>query len=160
MAAVNLPSQAPQPGNFALDPAFPNLTFSAGIFVSGVPGESRLVVVEQGGRVYAFMPTANVANGERSLVLDLSARVLFGGEEGLLGLAFDPDFVQNRYIYVHYSRNAPSPIGHRAVHLGGRERRGQSRVGEDHSGSRPTRIESQRRHARVRPRWLSVHCLG
>jgi uncharacterized repeat protein (TIGR03806 family) len=102
--AVNLPNQAPQPGSFSLVEAFPNLSFTAAIYIAGVPGDGRLVVAEQGGRVYAFVPSATVANGQRRLVLDLSGQVLFVGDErGLLGLTFDPDFVTNRYLYVHYS---------------------------------------------------------
>ncbi len=105
VAAVNLPTQAPQPGTFSLDVAFPNLSFSAAIYVSGVPGDARLVVMEQGGRLWAFAPSAIATNAQRRLVLDLSGQVQFSGEQGLLGLAFDPDFATNRFIYVHYSRS-------------------------------------------------------
>lgn len=106
-ATVNLPTQAPQAGVFALENAFPNLAFAAPIFIAGVPGESRLVVVEQGGRVYAFTPSPGVTNSQRRLILNVSTLVQFGGEEGLLGLAFDPAFASNRYLYVHYSRSGP-----------------------------------------------------
>ena len=63
------------------------------------------MVVEQGGRIKAFDNDRNALASR--LVLDLSARVLFAGEQGLLGLAFDPDFPQNRLIYVHYSMDGP-----------------------------------------------------
>src|SRR5690606_29491875 len=34
--------------------------------------------------------------------LDLTDRVYYGGEMGLLGLAFDPDYASNGYLYVDY----------------------------------------------------------
>lgn len=107
VATVNLPTQAPQAGVFALENAFPNLSFAAPIFIAGVPGGSQLAVVEQGGRVYAFTPAPGVTMGQRRLILNVSTLVQFGGEEGLLGLAFDPDFTTNRFFYVHYSRSGP-----------------------------------------------------
>ena len=36
--------------------------------------------------------------------VDLSDRIDAGGERGLLGLAFHPDFATNRRLFVHYSR--------------------------------------------------------
>jgi glucose/arabinose dehydrogenase len=37
--------------------------------------------------------------------LNITNRVLSGGERGLLGLAFDPDFSNNRRFYVNYTRS-------------------------------------------------------
>jgi glucose/arabinose dehydrogenase len=49
-----------------------------------------------------------VITGDGSLLeepfVDLSNRVLFGNERGLLGLAFHPDFAANGRLFVHYSR--------------------------------------------------------
>ena len=46
--------------------------------------------------------------GNGSLVpapfLDITAKVGLGGEKGLLGLAFHPQFPQNHLFYVHYDR--------------------------------------------------------
>jgi glucose/arabinose dehydrogenase len=39
---------------------------------------------------------------------DLSAQTDGGGERGMLGVALDPDFVNNRYVYVYYTANAPA----------------------------------------------------
>jgi hypothetical protein len=36
--------------------------------------------------------------------MDIDARVLSGGERGLLGLAFHPDFKNNHYFFVYYNR--------------------------------------------------------
>lgn len=39
--------------------------------------------------------------------LDITDRVVSGGERGLLGLTFDPNYAQNRWFYVHYTANTP-----------------------------------------------------
>ena len=51
-------------------------------------GSGRLYVVLQEGRIVRFDPTSTVA--EPTLFLDIRDRVSPGGEQGLLGLAFDP----------------------------------------------------------------------
>jgi glucose/arabinose dehydrogenase len=63
-------------------------------------GSPRLFVLEQTGRVRIV---------ERNLLspspfLDIRDRVLSGGERGLLGLAFHPDFRRNGRLYVNYTR--------------------------------------------------------
>jgi glucose/arabinose dehydrogenase len=62
-------------------------------------GSGRLFVVEQGGRV------RTLADGPAGTpFLDVHTRVLSGGERGLLGLAFHPDFETNGKLYVNYTR--------------------------------------------------------
>lgn len=62
-------------------------------------GDSRLFVVEQRGRII-------IVNSDGSLqakpFLDITDRVVYGGERGLLGLAFHPDYQTNGYFYVNY----------------------------------------------------------
>ena len=76
---------------------------------TGIGGDSSLFVVEQGGLIRM------IDNGqiEATPVLDLSDRVLFNGEQGLLGLVFDPDFQTNKYFYVNYIE--PTNSGRRTV---------------------------------------------
>lgn len=65
------------------------------------PGDnSRWFVGELAGRVKRF---PNQANPAATTALDISARVVSGGELGLLGMAFDPDFATNGYLYVSYT---------------------------------------------------------
>ena len=69
----------------------------------------RLYVVEQGGRIYRFSkPRPGL---EASLWLDLNSipgnDFQSGGEQGLLGLAFDPAFADNGYFYLNYSAKSP-----------------------------------------------------
>ena len=66
---------------------------------------SRLFLVLQSGRILVFANDPEV----RSAVtfLDLGDTVHRGLEEGLLGLAFDPQFSDNGYFYVYYSVLSP-----------------------------------------------------
>jgi uncharacterized repeat protein (TIGR03806 family) len=66
------------------------------------PGDSsRWFVVEQGGRVMTFANQTNVSSA--SVFADLQGRVESGGEEGLLGIAFHPDFPTNPRVYLSYT---------------------------------------------------------
>ncbi len=76
--------------------------FDQPVYVSGAPGFPKLLfVVEQPGRI-------EVLSGGRSrgTFLDLRSRVGYGGEQGLLSLAFPPDYPQSRRFYVYYPDNA------------------------------------------------------
>jgi glucose/arabinose dehydrogenase len=87
--------------------AFPNLTFSQPVaIVRSEDGTNRLFVVEQQGTIRVFENSPNIA--ATSLFLDLRDRVLFGGEQGLLGLAFHPNFAQNGFFYVDYVAANPT----------------------------------------------------
>lgn len=63
-------------------------------------GSNRLFVVEQPGRILVLRPGAPTP----TVFLDITARVLSGGERGLLGLAFHPDYASNRRFFVNYTR--------------------------------------------------------
>lgn len=69
--------------------------------VNAGDGSGRLFVVTRPGiiRVYAdgqLLPTP---------FLDISAKLISGGEQGLLGLAFHPDYASNGFFFVDYTRN-------------------------------------------------------
>ena len=87
--------------------AFPNLTFSSALNLQNAgDGTNRLFVVEQSGIIKVFQNQSNVSTTKT--FLNISDRVTAGGETGLLGLAFHPDFENNGYFYVNYT--APSPL--------------------------------------------------
>ncbi|GIU94665.1 MAG: glucose dehydrogenase [Gaiellaceae bacterium] len=68
--------------------------------LAATPSEPRrLYVVEQRGTVRI------VQNGRLrpGVFLDLRGRVVSGGEQGLLGLAFDPRYARNRFVYVNFT---------------------------------------------------------
>jgi glucose/arabinose dehydrogenase len=68
-------------------------------FVGSAPGDSgALWVLEQPGRVVRLAP-----GGGRTVALDLSDEVTVGAEQGLLGIAFHPDFATDRRVYLHWS---------------------------------------------------------
>ena len=77
-------------------------TFSDPTYVTAPPGDRRrLFVVEQGG-------TIRVVHRGRKLdrpYLDIRGRVQAGGEQGLLSMAFAPNYRKNRRFYVYYTDN-------------------------------------------------------
>jgi glucose/arabinose dehydrogenase len=56
-----------------------------------------MYVVEQPGRVLRLQ------SGRRTVFLDIRPQVEYGGEQGLLGLAFHPNYARNRLFYVAYT---------------------------------------------------------
>ena len=81
--------------------------FTSPVFAAAAPGSpGTLYVVQQGGQVR----TVDTATGMiGATFLDLTAisgtNLRTGGEQGLLGLAFHPNFQSNRTFYVHYKWN-------------------------------------------------------
>src|SRR5688572_1094426 len=66
----------------------------------------RLFILEQNGRILMIPP------GSASAVpfLDMTEKVLSGGERGLLGLAFHPAVAQNGRFFVHYTRRPDGAV--------------------------------------------------
>lgn len=62
--------------------------------------DERLFVVEQGGRIKIINPDGTV---ETTPFLNLSGSISSGGERGLLGLAFHPNYPDNGYFFVNYT---------------------------------------------------------
>lgn len=85
-------------------------TFSWALFASGfndpvcitqAPGDDRLYVVERDGAIRIVNTDGTVVPGDW---LNIAARVYdANNEQGLLGLAFDPDYQTNGYFYVNYT---------------------------------------------------------
>lgn len=118
LAQLAFPPQGLAPTDVGLVRAFGNLFFDGRpVFLTTAPDPRQspgdtawIYVVEQDGQVHVF-PNDDAVVGT-SIFMDLSAGA--GGpvsratdEEGLLGLAFDPDFATNGYVYVHYSAASP-----------------------------------------------------
>jgi glucose/arabinose dehydrogenase len=68
-------------------------------------GDSRLFVVDEQGYIRIVDSQGNV---NPQPFLDIHARVKFGGEQGLLGLAFHPQYLSNGYFYVNYTGKGDS----------------------------------------------------
>jgi glucose/arabinose dehydrogenase len=77
--------------------------FNAPVFVTAPRGDRRVqFVVEQGGRIMV------VRNGRKlgTPFLDISPQVTSGGEQGLLSMAFAPDYASSGRFYVYFTDNA------------------------------------------------------
>ena len=80
--------------------ALGSMTFSAPVAIVSPPGETnRLFIVEQIGRIVVI---TNLASPNRTVFMDISSRVLYSGEQGLLGLVFHPGYLTNRTFFVFY----------------------------------------------------------
>lgn len=69
--------------------------------------DSRLFVVQQNGLIKIIQPngTINTTN-----FLNISSKVIFNGERGLLGLAFHPQYSTNGYFFVYYNNTAGNVV--------------------------------------------------
>src|SRR4030066_387896 len=91
---------------YTLQQAFPNLSFSNPVDLQNAgDGTDRIFVVGQAGKIYVFEnnPGATIKNK----FLDITDSVSSGGEMGLLGLAFHPNYESNGYFYVNYTKALP-----------------------------------------------------
>src|SRR5690606_5035144 len=71
-------------------------------------GDSRLFIVERRG-IIKIVNAEGVTNA--TAFLNIDGRVTNnGGEQGLLGLAFHPDYATNGYFYVNYINNSGDTV--------------------------------------------------
>jgi glucose/arabinose dehydrogenase len=96
-------AQDPSIPEIGFEVAFDKLKFERCVAIASPPdGTDRIFVVEQPGRVKWFESRPDAA--EAVLALDLSAKVLSSGnEEGMLGIAFHPNFKANHQVFLQYS---------------------------------------------------------
>ena len=77
--------------------------FQSPLYVTAPPGDRRRIfVVEQAGRIV-------VVRGGKPLAkpfLDIRSKVTAGGEQGLLSMAFAPDYAQSGLFYVYYTEKS------------------------------------------------------
>lgn len=64
-------------------------------------GDDRMFVVEKGGRIKILNLDGSV---NPTLFLNITSLVSTGGEQGLLGLAFHPDFATNGFYFINYTK--------------------------------------------------------
>ena len=95
------------PAGIQVERVFSDLSFQEMTNLVQPDDASGLIfITEQRGVIYTF--SANNSQ-QADILLDITDRVNRGGaEEGLLGLAFDPDYQENGYFYVYYSAADPS----------------------------------------------------
>jgi glucose/arabinose dehydrogenase len=98
----------PVPGTPALTTVLVTRGLGSPVDLQVPPGErGRLFVVEQAGRIRIVRNGAVIATP----FLDIVGRVGSGGERGLLGLAFHPQYASNGRLFVNYTdRNGDTHI--------------------------------------------------
>jgi glucose/arabinose dehydrogenase len=72
------------------------------VYATSPPGDSRLFIVEQPGRI-------RILQGGQLLsapFLDIVSRVGSGGERGMLSVAFHPQYASNGFFYVYFTGTA------------------------------------------------------
>ncbi len=95
------------PADVGLVNVFPAGTFSGALgLVNAGDGSNRLFVVRQTGIIEMFEP-----GGSPSVFMTLSAPLSTGGERGLLGVAFHPNFATNGRFFVNYTAGSRHPSG-------------------------------------------------
>src|SRR3954447_14457013 len=83
-------------------------TFDTPVYVTAPPNDPhRVFVVEQGGKII------EVRDGVKQdpAFLDITSRVKSGGEQGLLSMAFAPDYATSGRYYVYYTAARPASTG-------------------------------------------------
>lgn len=93
-------------GKYKLAVAFPELEFQQPVeLTSPDDNTDRIFVIAQKGIIHVAPNKPDVKKA--SVFLDISNQVKSGGEKGLLGLAFHPDYKNNGFFYVNYTKGDP-----------------------------------------------------
>jgi hypothetical protein len=69
-------------------------------------GSNRLFIVERAGVIKVLQP----GGGSPTVFLDITDRLVDGGEQGLLGLAFHPLYEDNGRFFVYYTDNSSNLV--------------------------------------------------
>ncbi|MEJ7685295.1 MAG: PQQ-dependent sugar dehydrogenase [Segetibacter sp.] len=93
-------------GKYSLTEAFPELEFDQPVeLTSPNDNTDRIFVIAQKGIIHVLPNKPDV--NKAAVFLDISNQVESGGEKGLLGLAFHPDYKSNGFFYVNYTKGNP-----------------------------------------------------
>ena len=103
LTATVVVGPAPPAGAAVLPSGFSDTLVAAvgGPTALALTPDGRMLVTTQGGRLRivqneSLLPTP---------ALDLTGRICSTSERGLLGVAVDPDFTTNRFVYLYYTHN-------------------------------------------------------
>ena len=80
--------------------------FELPLLVTSPLGDKRLFIVDQPGRIWIIKDAETLATP----FLDIRDLVTFRGEQGLLGMAFHPDYVENGRFFLNYTDRAGDTI--------------------------------------------------
>jgi glucose/arabinose dehydrogenase len=88
---------------------FVNLSFNAPLVLLRAPNDaSRWFVAEQAGQVLVFDNDPMVTAGDLTTFIDISGQVTSGGERGLLGMAFHPNFPATPHVFLSFTGPDPN----------------------------------------------------
>jgi glucose/arabinose dehydrogenase len=106
LCCLSVTLAAAQP-SVELERAFPSLRFSSPVGLeSARDGTNRIFIVEQSGVIKVIENNDEITSART--FLDFRDSVTSGGEMGLLGLAFHPQYETNGHFYVQYTRQTDS----------------------------------------------------
>ncbi len=121
----SLPADGAGTNSMQLTQVFDNLSLVAPVYLTESPDDSgRLFVIQQCGQIISFEKSDPA--GTKTTYLDASSLLQspcssggrgVGSEEGLLGLAFDPDFATTGELYIYYSHKRTSTADQRRSHI-------------------------------------------
>jgi len=103
---IGSPDPAPQ---FECRRRYPHLSFQRPVAITRFPGQPRLVVVENKGPVRSFVDRDSTAAAD--VMIDLSREV--EGYWRSYGIAFHPQFAENRHVFLCYVLDKGNPEGTR-----------------------------------------------
>lgn len=104
-ATATQPGREVRAGAYTLADAVPAAHFERMVAYELIPGDERAAVVTQEGVIYSV----GAGEDDARTFLDVRDRIKrdLDNEEGLLGLAFAPDFETSRAFYIYYSKDNP-----------------------------------------------------
>lgn len=106
-SSTSIEPPPPEIPTVTVAPVFPALSFQQPVALLQAPSDdTRWFVLEQSGVVRVFDNDTAVTASD--VFLDLSGKVTSGGERGLLGMAFHPEFGTNGEVFLSYTA---SPAG-------------------------------------------------
>jgi glucose/arabinose dehydrogenase len=79
-------------------------------WITGLSGPTSMAFAPD-GRLFVCQQTGAlrvIKNGQLLAAPFATLNVNASGERGLLGIAFDPNFASNQYLYVYYTATSPS----------------------------------------------------
>lgn len=101
------PGGGPLPGDLSLKLSpFVSSGLSSPVFLTQPLDDGRIFVVEQPGRIRLIKDGVL----QTTPFLDLTSRVLSGGERGLLSVAFHPQYATNHFFYVYFTTQTNGDI--------------------------------------------------
>ncbi len=92
--------------------AFPHLEFDRPTLITRAPGTDRLFVADVEGRIHSFEDRRDAKTAD--LFLELASKYDRKTDRTvyrqIVGLAFHPEFEQNRYVYAYTRERLPKPV--------------------------------------------------